>query len=142
MNTNSQRIKRILQTKGLKPTYQRLRVMEYLEKHESHPTAEMIYRALVREIPTISKTTIYNTLKMLLGKGLVYPITITGTGTRYDYRHPSHHHFLCTRCGKIRDIAIECPYMFRKELDGNRIEELHGYFKGICKECLKSDKLK
>ena len=140
MNTNSQYIKRILQTKGLKPTYQRLRVMEYLEKHEIHPTAEMIYRALVREIPTISKTTIYNTLNALLLKGLIHSITITGTETRYDYHQLPHHHFLCTHCGKILDIAVECPYLARKEVSGHRIEELHGYFKGICKECLKKEK--
>lgn len=136
MNTNSKHIKRFLQTKGLKSTYQRLRVMEYLESHRIHPTAEMIYRALLREIPTLSKTTIYNTLNVLLQKGLIHPITITGTETRYDYHHPPHHHFLCKRCGKIIDIAVECPYLARKELGGNRIEELDGYFKGICKECL------
>jgi Fe2+ or Zn2+ uptake regulation protein len=136
MNTNSKNIKRILKTKGLKSTYQRLMVMRYLETHKIHPTAEMIYRALVREIPTISKTTIYNTLNILLHKGLIHPITITGTETRYDFHRLPHHHFLCKRCGKITDIAVECPYLERKELGGNRIEELHGYFKGICKECL------
>jgi Fe2+ or Zn2+ uptake regulation protein len=114
--------------------------MEYLEKHEIHPTAEMIYRALVREIPTISKTTIYNTLNALLLKGLIHSITITGTETRYDYHQLPHHHFLCTHCGKILDIAVECPYLARKEVSGHRIEELHGYFKGICKECLKKEK--
>jgi Fe2+ or Zn2+ uptake regulation protein len=136
MNINSNHIKRILQAKGLKSTYQRLMVMRYLESHKIHPTAEMIYRALVRGIPTISKTTIYNTLNILVHKGLIHPLTITGTETRYDYQHPQHHHFLCKRCGKIFDIKVECPYLARKELAGHRIEELDGYFKGICKECL------
>jgi len=129
--------KEILQAKGLKPTFQRLRILEYLQEHNSHPTVEMIYEHLVQEIPTISRTTIYNTLNALVEKGIIRAITITGTETRYDYERFPHHHFLCRRCGKVTDIGIECPYMRKKQISGHRIEELHGYFKGVCKECLK-----
>ena len=98
---------------------------------------EMIYEDLVKEIPTISKTTIYNTLNALLETGVIHAITITGTETRYDCRGGAHHHLLCKSCGKIIDIDIECPYIEDEEIAGHRIEERHGYFKGICKNCLK-----
>ena len=137
MSSKANRYKELLEAKGLKPTYQRLKILEYLEKHENHPTVEMIHENLVKEIPTISKTTIYNTLNALLEKGIIHAITITGTETRYDHKVFPHHHFLCKRCGKIIDIDIKCPYVEKKEFDGNKIEEIHGYFKGICKECLK-----
>jgi Fe2+ or Zn2+ uptake regulation protein len=129
--------KEILIGKGLKPTFQRLRILEYLEKHRTHPTVEMIYEDLVKEIPTISKTTIYNTLNALLEKGVIRAITITGTESRYDLKIRPHQHFLCRRCGKVIDINIECPYVKKGQIDGHKIEELHGYFKGICKECLR-----
>jgi Fe2+ or Zn2+ uptake regulation protein len=129
--------KELLQAKGLKPTFQRLKILEYLQKHYNHPTVEMIYEDLVGEIPTISKTTIYNTLNALLEKEVIHAITITGTETRYDFKTFPHHHFLCRRCGKVIDIDIECPYAKKGQIGGHRIEELHGYFKGICKECLK-----
>lgn len=137
MITNTNKFKQVLQKVGLKPTYQRLRILEYLEKHEVHPTVEMIYHALLPEIPTISKTTIYNTLNALVEKGIIHALTITGTETRYDYKSFPHHHFLCKRCGKVIDIDIQCPYLEKRELGGHKIEELHGYFKGICKECLR-----
>jgi Fe2+ or Zn2+ uptake regulation protein len=129
--------KEILQAKGFKPTFQRLRILEYLQQHEDHPTVEMIYEDLVKEIPTISKTTIYNTLNALAEKGIVHPVTITGTEARYDCKAHPHHHFLCKRCGKVIDIDIRCPYIKRGRIDGHQIEELHRYFKGICRECLK-----
>lgn len=132
--------KEILQDQGLKPTFQRLRILEYLQEHNNHPTVEMIYEDLAEEIPTISKTTIYNTLNVLLEKGIIHAVTITGTESRYDYESFPHHHFLCIRCGKVIDIDIECPYMRKKQIGGHKIEELHGYFKGICKECLKKKK--
>jgi len=140
MITNTKRFRDILQKTGLKPTYQRLKIIEYLGKHDIHPTVEMIYHVLVREIPTISKTTIYNTLNALVEKDIIHPITITGTETRYDYKSLPHHHFLCRKCGKVIDLDIQCPYLEKRELDGHKIEELHGYFKGICKECLKKKK--
>jgi Fe2+ or Zn2+ uptake regulation protein len=135
MTTKMKKAKEILQAKGFKPTFQRLRILEYLQRHKNHPTVEMIYEDLVKEIPTISKTTIYNTLNALVEKGIVCGITITGTEIRYGYRSFPHHHFLCKRCGKVIDIEVECPYVKRGQICGHRIEELHGYFKGICKEC-------
>jgi Fe2+ or Zn2+ uptake regulation protein len=137
MNTNMENAKEVLQAKGFKPTFQRLRILEYLQQHEDHPTVEMIYEDLVREIPTISKTTIYNTLNALAEKGIVHSVTITGTEARYDCKTFPHHHFLCKRCGKVIDIDIQCPHLNRGRIDGHRIEELHRYFKGICKECLR-----
>lgn len=137
MVTNRKVSKELLQTSGLKPTYQRLRILEYLEKHKNHPTVEMMYKDLVREIPTISRTTIYNTLNSFLEKGIIDSITITGTETRYEYKIPPHHHFLCTRCGQVIDIDIKCPYVEKEEFDGHRIKEIHGYFKGVCKDCLR-----
>lgn len=131
-----------MQAKGLKPTFQRLRILEYLQDHNNHPTVEMIYENLVRDIPTISRTTIYNTLNALGEKGIIHTITITGTETRYDFKSLPHHHFLCRRCGKVEDIDIACPYMQKKRIGGHQIEELHGYFKGICKECLKKKEKK
>jgi Fe2+ or Zn2+ uptake regulation protein len=142
MITNRKKPKDILLSKGLKPTFQRLKILEYLQGHSNHPTVEMIYEGLVQEIPTISKTTIYNTLNSLLEKGVIRAITITGTEARYGYESFPHHHFLCKRCGKVIDINIQCPYMERKQIDGHQLEELHGYFKGICKECLKKKEKK
>lgn len=139
MNTKMKTAKNTLETAGLKPTYPRLKVLEYLERHENHPTVEMIYEDLVKQIPTISKTTIYNTLNAFLEKGIIHSITITGTETRYDVKECPHHHLLCKSCGRIIDIDIECPYVDQIEIKGHKIEERHGYFKGICKKCLKSE---
>jgi len=132
-----ERLKNILKTKGLKPTYQRLKILEYLNKHmHTHPTVEMIYEALAGRIPTISMTTIYNTLNAFLEKNIISAVTITGTELRYDVTTKPHHHFLCKKCGKIFDIDIKCPIIEKEQVKGNKIDEIHGYIKGICKNCL------
>jgi len=143
MITKMERIKNVLNEKGIKPTYQRLKILEYMDKNtKNHPTVEMIYEELLKDIPTISMTTIYNTMNTFLEKGLVYGVTITGTGVRYDFNTNPHHHFLCKKCGRIMDINVKCSFAERSKnsVCGHQIKEVHGYFKGICKDCLKKNK--
>lgn len=131
-------LKKKLDEKGIKPTFQRLSILQYLENNRTHPTADMIYEYIRNKIPTISKTTVYNTVHAFLKKGLVAELSITGQESRYDIDTESHHHFLCSECGKIYDIEIECPHGLprKKYVKGHQVDEVHGYFKGTCKNCL------
>ncbi|KPK68160.1 hypothetical protein AMJ87_12265 [candidate division WOR_3 bacterium SM23_60] len=143
MITNMERLKNTLTANGLKPTYQRLKILEYLETHvDAHPTVEAIYEALVKKIPTMSMTTVYNTLNTFIAKNLASAVTITGTELRYDCVTTPHHHFLCQRCNKIYDVEIKCPIIDRNYVDGHQIDEIHGYLKGICKQCLAKERAK
>ncbi|KPK64815.1 hypothetical protein AMJ83_01130 [candidate division WOR_3 bacterium SM23_42] len=139
--SNSEQLRDLLTARGLKPTYQRLRILDFLNKHsDKHLTAEKIYEALAKKMPVLSMTTVYNTLNSFLKVRLVSAITITGTEVRYDFITTPHHHFLCRKCGRIVDIDVDCPVAKRKSIKGYEIEEIHGYFKGICKECLKKQR--
>ena len=60
---------------------------------------EQIYTVLHKEIPTLSKTTVYNTLNTLIDAGLVKLITIDENETRYDIDTTTHGHFKCESCG-------------------------------------------
>jgi Fe2+ or Zn2+ uptake regulation protein len=143
--TNMEKLKKIIESKGLRPTFQRLTILEYLDLHvRQHPTAEMIYEALIKKIPTISVTTVYNTLGAFLEKGIIAAETITGTEIRYDFAPRPHQHFLCLKCGRIYDIDIKCPFGndSKDAIDGHKIYEIHGYFKGVCRVCRDKEKNK
>ncbi|PIS27740.1 MAG: hypothetical protein COT43_08980 [Candidatus Marinimicrobia bacterium CG08_land_8_20_14_0_20_45_22] len=135
-----EQIKNRLEKQGIKPTYQRLRILEFLMLAENHPNAETIYENIVKIIPTISCTTVYNTLNLFVENTLIHGITITGVEIRYGIGKADHHHFLCKKCGKIYDIEVHCPFVdgVTSEINGHQIQEIHGYFKGICKDCLQS----
>ena len=120
----------------LKITPQRLEIMKYLDKNHTHPTASEIYTALKKKNPSLSKTTVYNSLDVLTKNNIIFELTISKIESRYDFIVKPHHHFMCKKCGKIQDIEVECPYL-DKILDKNyKVEEIHGYFKGICDECI------
>ena len=128
---------KILKEHGLKVTPQRLEILRYLDTHHEHPTVDQVYSELKKRYPSLSKTTVYNTVQHLEEHGLVSALTISGSESRYDSVITPHHHFLCKNCGKIFDIRIECPYAQNIKAGGHRIDEVHGYFKGVCESCLK-----
>ncbi|MGA2089970.1 MAG: transcriptional repressor [Endomicrobiales bacterium] len=138
-NTHCEQLSDQLQWYHIKPTYQRLKILEYLAAKRIHPTAGHIYRDLVKHIPTMSKTTVYNTLKSFVGKGIVAPVMIAGTETRFEYARKPHPHFFCENCCSIMDIDIDCPPVLKKTVAGHTIKEQHSYFKGICASCRKKE---
>ena len=126
-------------SRGLNASYQRVRILGHLMERRDHPTVGMVYDALSGEIPTLARATVYNTLNALAEKGLVTALTIKPEETHYDFKRESHHHFLCKQCGLILDIEVGCMYADVTEIEGNRVEDIHGYFKGTCKNCLKDE---
>ncbi len=127
----------ILKQNQLKITPQRLAIMKYLDENRTHPTADRIYIDLKEKNPALSKTTVYNSVETLKEHDIIQSLTISGSESRYDFENKMHHHFLCKKCGIIIDIDIECPNIEKMLESGHNVEEVHGYFKGICKKCLK-----
>ena len=130
---------KILKEKNLKVTPQRLIVLKYLGEHFAHPTTDQIYKDLKTNNPSLSKTTVYNSLEVLEKNGIIQSITISGSELRYDFKQGMHHHFLCKKCGRITDIDFVCPNLGKMLECGHTVEEVHGYFKGVCKKCMKKE---
>ena len=128
---------KLLKENSIKITPQRLEILRYLDDHRMHPTANQIFTDLKEKNPSLSKTTVYNSVEILMNHGLIQSITISGSELRYDFKHGMHHHFLCKKCGRITDIDVECANIGKMLECGHEVEEVHGYFKGICKKCLK-----
>ena len=126
---------KILKDHSLKVTSPRLEILKYLDHHHTHPNVEEIYSTLKKKHPSLSRTTVYNALEILKKNKIVQVLTVSGSELRYDIEERLHHHFICTHCSAIFDIAISCPNMDRTIAGGHHVEEVQGYFKGICKKC-------
>ncbi len=136
MGLSFDKLKKELSKRNIALSHQRLKVLEYLADNRCHPTADQIYVALKRQIPTLSKTTVYNTLKILGEAGMVKAITIEDNETRYDIDCKDHGHFKCESCGTIYDFSIDLDSMKSGDLNGFKIRDKDVYFKGICPSCL------
>ena len=95
-----------LRRHGICPTQQRMAVYEFLLKNRTHPTADILYQALVQQHPNFSRTTVYNTAKALAKAGLIRIISIDAGEQRFDAGVEPHGHFRCNVCGSVIDFPV------------------------------------
>jgi Fe2+ or Zn2+ uptake regulation protein len=132
---NIENVSEYLKSNGIKPSYQRIRIFEYLMHTTAHPTVDTIYRALVPEIPTLSKTTVYNTLNLFVENQITHLISIEENEARYDADTSLHGHFKCLYCQQVFDFEIEADQLRYSGPEGSEVREKHVYYKGLCSGC-------
>jgi len=112
----------------IKPSIQRIKILEYMLDCHEHPTADQLYNALKESVHSLSKATVYNTLAVFTEKGLVKVLTLENTESRYDIITVNHGHFLCEACGRISDFAIDIDSFKTNTLDDYRIDQKDVFF--------------
>lgn len=122
---------------GIKPSVQRIAIMNFLLHNRIHPSVEDIYNALCVSIPTLSKTTVYNTLKLFAEQGVLLALVIDEKNVRFDIDTSNHAHFQCVECCRVFDVPVEnIGYMKPEKIKGFTVTEVHLYYKGYCRDCL------
>jgi len=124
-----------LKSNNIKPSYQRIKIFEYLLHSKDHPHVDEIYRALIDRIPTLSKTTVYNTLSLFIEKGIAHMITIEGNEIRYDADTSEHGHFKCDSCGRVYDFDAEFLDIETNLSESFIVSQKDIFFRGICPAC-------
>jgi Fur family peroxide stress response transcriptional regulator len=125
-----------LRNKKFRLSKERLNTLKYLYENQCHPTAEQIYNVLNKDMPSLSKTTIYNTLNALVKIKAVRAISIQDNEIRYDIIVKNHGHFKCECCGTIFNFEISIDDFPSHSLEGFQINDRNVCFKGICPRCL------
>ena len=133
---NTEVIRKLLESGGLRCTPQRYAVMAFLMKHEGHPTAAEIFDAVNRADPRSSKATTYNNLRDLVQAGLVREVAVEGRAARFDAKGMPHHHFVCDRCGNVEDLEwYDVPKPRLRSLGRRVLRECEVIFRGLCTKC-------
>lgn len=130
----------ILRRFGIRPSHQRLTVLTYLLEHRDHSSADEIYEALHHLQPVISRTTVFNTLRLFNETGVVQTLSIGTNPQAYDADLTPHAHFYCRRCHSISDIPVEMADWQRlRQYSGPHVAEMQVIFHGICPRCSRHD---
>jgi len=109
-----------------------------LERTKSHPTADQIYEEVRKQIPSISKGTVYRNLQVLNEEGLVSELNLNGTLSRFEVKQVDHYHFRCERCGRVFDVGYPVDQELNSKVathTGLKISSHQLEFRGICQDC-------
>lgn len=128
----SKKAKEILCANNVRPSVVRIGILNYLLCNRTHPPADEIYHSLTEEIPTLSKTSVYNTLKLLAEKDIIKVIDIDQQQVRYDGCTDFHGHFKCERCSTIYDMEMDEPVSVP---NGFSVRDKEVYYYGTCNQC-------
>ena len=119
-------------------TKQKAAILDVLKNTRSHPTADHIYDVVRRQIPSISKGTVYRNLQVLLEEGIISELHLNGTLSRYEEKQFEHYHFRCKKCGHIFDLDEPVDKEIDKKISartGFKISSHYMEFIGLCKDC-------
>ena len=133
----------VIRAAGHRVTNQKVTILDAVCEAEGHTTLGQIY-ARVRSVDrSISRSTLYRTLKLFVELGLVVSAD-TGAGELlYEIAKPKpHHHLVCRKCGKQQEIGhdimkamfeqVESQYQFHADTD-------HLVLFGLCADCRQSE---
>jgi Fur family transcriptional regulator, peroxide stress response regulator len=124
--------------RGVRVTAQRLAIFQALARDASHPTADSLYSALRKTMPSISLSTIYRILESLESEGLIRRVSTTCGSARYDGNLAPHQHLVCRVCGRMTDFTHESFSRFHlpgANYAGLLAEGLDIRIVGTCLEC-------
>jgi len=126
-----------IRSSGLKPTAQRIAILQNLAARKDHPSAEAVYRSLRDEHPSLSLNTIHMNLESFAAKGVILKVNVLHESARFDGDNGPHHHFVCVRCKKIIDLHnVRVPKIkIPRELGAAKIFYQHLRINGICEAC-------
>lgn len=95
---------------------QKEEIFKFIKTSKNHPTAEEVYLGLNETNSNISRGTVYRNLNILVEKGLVKRISISGLPDRFEFIIEPHNHAICTECGKV--------FNFHYELDNEKLKKI------------------
>lgn len=127
-----------LREHGITVTAQRLAVLAAVS-HLPHATADEIADHARREIGSISRQSVYDTLGVLVDAAMIRRIQPVGSAARYEDRvGDNHHHVICRECGTLADVDCavgSAPCLTASDDQGFVIDEADVAYWGRCPRC-------
>ena len=124
---------------GYRVTRQRLALLELVTSGDGCLTPGVVYERVHEKYPDIGLVTIYRTLDMLTGLGLLCEVYVDGRRSYIASRSDGHHHHLvCSSCGMVVDFADCDLKQLENKLARGTGFEIAGHmleFVGLCRSC-------
>jgi len=120
-------------------TARRLVLQALLGAGQDHPSAEQLAASIQRTNPDVNLSTVYRTLDVLEGAGLIIRAGVgDGGATTYHVVDDPHHHAVCDRCGAVIVLPAGAFDAVVRRLDrehGFSARPSHLAVGGLCADC-------
>jgi len=140
MESEKEVFRKYIKNKGLKLTPERITILNEVFSTHDHFDVEELYGRIGAKRESVSRTTIYRTLPLLLDCGLISEAIRCKGRVYYEhiYGHRHHSHLVCIKCGKIIEFEDD-----QIEKEKERICKKYNFktteyrfgIRGYCEDC-------
>ena len=112
-----EKFREYLEIRGEKLTEPRRVLVRHIFDSHKHFDADELVSDLRAADRSVSRSTVYRTLKLMVDAGLLREFRLTNrTVYEHNYGYPSHDHLHCTECGKIVEFRNDEVRRIRDEV--------------------------
>ncbi len=141
-----QKLTQYLEAKKCRKTPERYAILEMIYTTNEHFDVESLYEMMTKSDYRVSRATVYNTIDLLTDAGLVRKHQFGRHPAQYEkvYNMANHHHLICTRCGKIKEVkdAKLSEALSQRKFARFTTAYYALYVYGVCSSCLREERRK
>jgi Fe2+ or Zn2+ uptake regulation protein len=132
-----------LRRAGCKITPARRAVLKIFEAEHAHLSPEDVLKRGRRIYPALGRATVYRTLDLLTGLGVLRPIYLGDSRPCFTRIAEGHHHLVCSRCERVTEFdgrgVKEIARRLSRKLDFDVQSHLLEFY-GLCGKCRSAGK--
>ena len=108
LETQLSKIELLCADRGMRMTGQRRTIAKVLSEADDHPDVEEVYRRASSRDPRISLSTVYRTVRLFEGAGILERHDFGDGRARYEPAGPGHHdHLINVKTGEVIEFSNE-----------------------------------
>ena len=116
-------------------------ILDVIQQSSCHPTADQVYQQLKPTYPGLSLATVYRNIALFKEQGIIRSVGVVDGLEHFDGDTTTHTHFVCSRCGQVRDLDFALPGALLQQAQacsGGTITSFQLQFYGLCPDCKKN----
>ena len=140
MSSTERTFERYLHSQGLKFTPQRKLILEKIFATHNHFEAHDLVSVFNAEGKKLSRATVYRTLPLLVGSGLIREVQFGDHHAHYEHtsEHKHHDHMICIHCGEVIEFYDESIESLQNDICAKHSFDAQSHnleIKGYCSRC-------
>lgn len=126
-------------------TSERFAILQHIYSIKGHFNMDSLYNSMLEASFRVSRTTLYNTIELLLDCGLVVKHQFGANASQYEraYGNENHDHIICIDCGEVRESRNNIISSAQlKKIKKFTVNYYSMYIYGVCSKCSHARRMK